>query len=71
MCFQEEAKVALVLGAKMARMQAQIERRAAKKKKSPLYDIVCHEENVVRFIYKKKKRNLHFRLEFVPMMINH
>ncbi len=39
--FEEEAKVALVLGAKMARMQVQIERRALKKKKSPLYDIVC------------------------------
>ena len=37
---KEEAKVALVLGAKMARMQVQIERRALKKKKSPLYDIV-------------------------------
>ena len=33
--------MALVLGAKMARMQVQIERRALKKKKSPLYDIVC------------------------------
>lgn len=39
---KEEAKVALVLGAKMARMQVQIERRALKKKKSPLYDIVCY-----------------------------
>ncbi|CAF1362892.1 unnamed protein product [Rotaria sordida] len=37
---KEEAKVALVLGAKMARMQVQIERRALKKKKSPLYDII-------------------------------
>lgn len=42
---QEEAKVALVLGAKMARMQAQIERRAAKKKKSPLYDIIGIRSN--------------------------
>ncbi|UJR31484.1 hypothetical protein I4U23_018973 [Adineta vaga] len=37
---KEEAKVAFVLGAKMARMQVQIERRALKKKKSPLYDII-------------------------------
>ncbi|CAF1547733.1 unnamed protein product [Adineta steineri] len=37
---KEEAKVALVLGAKMARMQVQIERRVLKKKKSPLYDII-------------------------------
>ncbi|CAF3673965.1 unnamed protein product [Rotaria sordida] len=37
---KEEARVALVLGAKMARMQVQIERRALKKKKSPLYDII-------------------------------
>jgi len=42
--FKEEAKVALLLGAKMARMQVQIERRALKKKKSPLYDIVCRIE---------------------------
>lgn len=43
--FQEEAKVALVLGAKMARMQVQIERRALRKKKSPLFDMVKIELN--------------------------
>jgi len=37
---KEEAKVALALGAKMARMQVQIERRNLRKKKSPLFDIV-------------------------------
>ncbi len=34
----------------MARMQVQIERRALKKKKSPLYDIVCKNASI--FFYK-------------------
>ncbi|CAF2823117.1 unnamed protein product [Rotaria sp. Silwood2] len=43
---KEEAKVALVLGAKMARMQVEIEREVLEKKRSSLYDIIGLNANI-------------------------
>ncbi|CAF1040120.1 unnamed protein product [Adineta ricciae] len=37
---KEEAKIALVLGAKMARMQVELERQILEKKRSSLYDLM-------------------------------
>ncbi len=48
---QEEAKFAFVLGAKMARMQVEIERQGLENKRSSLYDIVCIYQKIEFFLF--------------------
>ncbi|UJR15202.1 hypothetical protein I4U23_002162 [Adineta vaga] len=45
---KEDAKLALILGAKMARMQVELERETFEKKRSPIYDLMGINVDIVK-----------------------
>ncbi|CAM4966332.1 unnamed protein product [Rotaria socialis] len=65
---KEQAKVALVLGAKMARMQVEIEREGLEKKRSSFYDIIGVDTNGDRQLTTDLVRKMN--MDQLQMMIN-